>query len=117
MWLVFLPFTQREQRLRSDAERMLRGGDIRAALAAMSRHERHDYPPAWDPPPRIGWPEPEQPPVMDVMKVLAESSGGRKQPEWMSSHPYPENRIELIQRWLAEHPQEAQNLTRGRKLR
>jgi len=71
MWLVFLPFTQREQRLRSDAERMLRGGDIRAALAAMSRHERHDYPPAWDPPPRIGWPEPEQPPVMDVMKVLA----------------------------------------------
>jgi beta-barrel assembly-enhancing protease len=55
--------------------------------------------------------------LIDVMKVLAESSGGRKQPEWMSSHPYPENRIELIQRWLAEHPQEAQNLTRGRKLR
>jgi predicted Zn-dependent protease len=55
--------------------------------------------------------------LIDVMNVLAESSGGNRQPEWLSSHPYPENRIELIKRWLAEHPNEVQNLTRGRKLR
>ena len=71
IWFVFLPFTQREQRLRSDAERMLRDHNIGGAIAAMSQHPRDDYPPAWDPPPRIGWPEPEQPAVMDVMKVLA----------------------------------------------
>ena len=71
LWFPVIPFTQREQRLRSDAERLLRRGDISTAIAAMSRHERHDYPPAWDPPPRIGWPEPQQPPVMDVVAVLA----------------------------------------------
>jgi hypothetical protein len=71
IWLVFLPSTQREQRLRSDAERMLRGGEIARALAFMSQHDRDAFPPAWDPPPRIGWPEPERPAVMDVMKVLA----------------------------------------------
>lgn len=71
VWFIFLPFTQCEQRLRSDAERLLRRGDIAKGLAAMSRHERDEYPPAWDPPPRIGWPEPEQPAVMDLMQVLA----------------------------------------------
>jgi hypothetical protein len=50
---------------------MLRDHNIGGAIAAMSQHPRDDYPPAWDPPPRIGWPEPEQPAVMDVMKVLA----------------------------------------------
>jgi predicted Zn-dependent protease len=56
--------------------------------------------------------------MIEVMQVLAESSrGARRQPEWLSSHPYPENRIELIKRWLAEHPNEAEKLTRGRKLR
>ena len=39
----------------------------------MSRHERDDYPPAWDPPPRLGWPEAEQPAVMDVMRVTRRS--------------------------------------------
>jgi hypothetical protein len=71
VWFIFIPFTQREQRLRRVAERLLRRGDIAGGLAEMSRHERRDYPPAWDPPPRIGWPEPEQPAVMDVMQVLA----------------------------------------------
>jgi hypothetical protein len=76
VWFIFIPFTQREQRLRSDAERLLLRGDIAKGLAEMSRHERDDYPPAWDPPPRIGWPEPEQPAVMDVIKVLATEPAG-----------------------------------------
>ena len=55
--------------------------------------------------------------MIDVMEVLAASSKGARPPEWMASHPYPENRIELIKRWLAEHPNELERLTRGRKLR
>jgi predicted Zn-dependent protease len=55
--------------------------------------------------------------MIEVMQVLAESSKGNRQPEWLSSHPYPENRIELIKRWLAEHPNDVEKLTRGRKLR
>ena len=71
VWAGILPATQREQRRRSDAERMLRTGQIATALAEMSRHERGDYPPAWDPPPRIGWPEAEMPRMLDVMRVIA----------------------------------------------
>lgn len=55
--------------------------------------------------------------MIDVMKVLQEASKGSRTPEWLASHPYPENRIALIQRWLSEHPDAVQNLTRGRKLR
>jgi predicted Zn-dependent protease len=55
--------------------------------------------------------------MIDVMQVLAETSKGNRQPEWLSSHPYPENRIELIKQWLADHPNDVGKLTRGRKLR
>jgi predicted Zn-dependent protease len=55
--------------------------------------------------------------MIDVMNVLAESSKGNRQMEWLSSHPFPENRIELIKQWLADHPNDVGKLTRGRKLR
>ncbi len=35
--------------------------------------------------------------LIQVMKVLAEASGGNQQPEFMSTHPYPENRVEAIE--------------------
>ena len=54
--------------------------------------------------------------MIDVMKVLAEASKGSRTPEWLASHPYPENRIALIQQWLSENPNDLQKLTRGRKL-
>ena len=34
--------------------------------------------------------------LIEVMQVLAEASGGAKSPEFMSTHPAPENRIEKI---------------------
>lgn len=38
---------------------------------------------------------------LHVMQVLLESAGsGARQPEWLSTHPYPESRIEAIQRYL-----------------
>lgn len=46
-----------------------------------------------------------------VMEVLLEaSSGGARQPEWLSTHPYPETRIDRIKRLLAEnYPDRASN--------
>jgi predicted Zn-dependent protease len=54
--------------------------------------------------------------MIDVMKVLEASSKGGHPPEFMVTHPYPEHRIEAIERWLNEHPDQAKGLTRGRKL-
>jgi predicted Zn-dependent protease len=35
--------------------------------------------------------------LLEVMRILAESSGGNRAPEFMSSHPDPGNRREVIQ--------------------
>jgi len=37
---------------------------------------------------------------LGVMQVLAKSSGGARQPEWMSTHPYPGTRIKAIEKKL-----------------
>lgn len=43
--------------------------------------------------------------MIGVMKILAEAGGGGRQPEFFSTHPNPENRIEMIQRAIqAEFP-------------
>ena len=41
----------------------------------------------------------------DVMRILAEASGGQPSPEFFSTHPNPENRIENI-RWAVDNLQE-----------
>ena len=40
--------------------------------------------------------------LIQVMAILAEASGGARQPEFMSSHPDPGNRAERIQQAIAE---------------
>lgn len=40
--------------------------------------------------------------LIQVMKVLADSSGGKRQPEFMSTHPDPGNRTERIQAEIAK---------------
>ncbi|HEV7298339.1 MAG TPA: hypothetical protein VGN72_03170 [Tepidisphaeraceae bacterium] len=67
---MLLPVTQPPQQRRSEAERLLRANDLEAAIATMSRHAQSDYPPLWDPPPRIGWPEAEVPDVIAVLDVI-----------------------------------------------
>ena len=43
--------------------------------------------------------------MIRVMEALAQASGGSRQPEFLSSHPNPENRIEKIQAAIeAEFP-------------
>jgi beta-barrel assembly-enhancing protease len=41
--------------------------------------------------------------LMRVMEILEEASGGARQPEFMSSHPNPGNRIEHIQQAIQEY--------------
>lgn len=35
--------------------------------------------------------------MIGVMEILAQASGGQSQPEFFSTHPNPENRIQRIQ--------------------
>ena len=65
VWLPILPYTQPEQQLRRTVEQDLRNGRIRQAIATMSAHEPSDFPPHWDPPPRIGYGE-HEPDLFDL---------------------------------------------------
>jgi predicted Zn-dependent protease len=40
--------------------------------------------------------------MIRVMEVLAKGSGGSSQPEFMSTHPAPENRAERIKEAIAK---------------
>jgi hypothetical protein len=71
IWAAILPVTQPEQLNRRRAEDDLRNGRIEDALAEMSAHSPADYPPQWEPPPRIGYGE-RSPSIFDVMDVVVE---------------------------------------------
>lgn len=40
--------------------------------------------------------------MLDVMRILAESGGGSRQPEFFSTHPNPENRMEKLEAAIRE---------------
>lgn len=69
-WIIALPKTQAEQRLRWEVESEMKAGNIARGLGEMSRHRREDFPPQWDPPPRIGWDEEEIPTVVNVVEQM-----------------------------------------------
>jgi predicted Zn-dependent protease len=39
--------------------------------------------------------------MIEVMRILAESGGGGRQPEFFSTHPNPENRMARIEEAVA----------------
>lgn len=41
--------------------------------------------------------------MIDVMTILKEASGGSTRPEFMSTHPSPDNRIEKIKEYIKEY--------------
>jgi len=45
--------------------------------------------------------EPEA--MIEVMQILNEASGKQRSPEFLSSHPNPENRIQKIKEYIAKH--------------
>ncbi|OWK37787.1 hypothetical protein [Fimbriiglobus ruber] len=69
IWLPILPWTQAEQQLRSQVERDMNSGRIAEGLDVLSAHAQSDFPPQWEPPPRIGY-RASSPPILDVMDVL-----------------------------------------------
>jgi hypothetical protein len=75
VWLLVLPTTQREQRHRSIAETLLQSGRVDEAVRYMSAHNPSEFPPHWDPPPRIGYGE-RVPNLVDVL-LVCESADAR----------------------------------------
>jgi hypothetical protein len=69
IWLPILRWTQAEQQLRSRVEGDMKAGRIADALEVMSAHAQSDFPPHWDPPPRVGYGE-KSPHILGVMDVL-----------------------------------------------
>jgi hypothetical protein len=55
LWLPILPFTQREQRLKTQVETAMEQGRVADALAVMSEHRQNEFPPQWEPPPRLNF--------------------------------------------------------------
>lgn len=71
-WITILPFTQREQRNRRFVETALTRGEVAAALTYMSQRLPTDFPPHWDPPPRLGYGE-ATPDIFDVLKTAKQN--------------------------------------------
>jgi len=69
VWLPILPFTQKEQHLRWAVEREMRSGRIDEGLDLMSAHSPGDFPPHWEPPPRVGYRE-STPHILDIVEAL-----------------------------------------------
>ncbi len=71
-WAALLPFTQPEQRLARRVERVYRRDGPAAALALMSAHNRAEFPPDWQPPPRRFPGDSPTSEVLDMLEALAD---------------------------------------------
>jgi hypothetical protein len=72
-WTLVLPFTQREQRLRHDVEFLLTHGRLLEAVGTMSRYTPDDFPPHWDPPPWLAYPNPH-PPLIELLEIVLDQN-------------------------------------------
>lgn len=77
-WIFVLPWTQPEQINKRSAEKLLRAERVKEAVAFMSDHDRGDFPPHWDPPPRPGYGE-LKPPVDEILDVVL----AQESPQWV----------------------------------
>jgi hypothetical protein len=75
IWALVLPFTQPEQQLRRTVEQALYQGRLKDGLDVMLAHDLHDFPPHWNPPPRIGYANmrPSLPDIVDLIDERSES--------------------------------------------
>lgn len=69
VWIGILPLTQPEQQLAWRLERALRAGRLEEAATLLAAHERADFPPHWDPPPRLAYGQ-TFPPAQSVYQEL-----------------------------------------------
>lgn len=56
-WLPVLPFTQPEQQNQRQVDELMRAGEVKQAIHQMSKLQRDDFPPHWEPPPHFGYGE------------------------------------------------------------
>jgi hypothetical protein len=70
-WLPPMLITQPEQQKRRHVEALLRSEELQQAFAFMSEHRRSDFPPVWDPPPRLGYGE-RTPTAADIAAALVQ---------------------------------------------
>jgi hypothetical protein len=72
VWAFILPFTQPPLRLAHKAEALVLSDRFVDGLREMSRHERSDYPPLWNPPPKPEHGD-RQPGVVAIVQGLIEA--------------------------------------------
>ena len=72
-WVPVLYLTQPEQMLRRRVDDLLRGNEIDEALSLMSAHAERDFPPFWEPPPRITYGE-HHPDILEIAARLADAA-------------------------------------------
>lgn len=70
IWIPILPGTQSEQQLRGRVERLMKSGNIQDGLSLMSEHTLKDFPPHWDPPPRISFGR-DRPSIVNTTELIA----------------------------------------------
>ena len=68
IWIPPMFVTQPEQMRRRSVERAIRSGRIADAVAILTKHERDDFPPYWDPPPRVTYGETKH--ILDVTEAV-----------------------------------------------
>lgn len=73
-----LAAAQPEQQLRTQVEDLFRAGDIKSAVLLMSRHQQSDFPPHWEPPPRLAFGK-ARPATWRVFKTALDEGA----PEWV----------------------------------
>lgn len=72
--VAFVPLliiSQPEQINRREAERLLKQGNVPKALAVMSERSQEDYPPHWNPPPKLGYRE-NTPSLIEVREAMSQ---------------------------------------------
>lgn len=103
VWAPILPLTQTQQRLAGQVERLMRESRVPEAIRLLSAHRPDEFPPAWDPPPRVGYND-EGANLLDVMQHLARGPAST----WVRANyidkferEYVDNRFPRKDRWAA----------------
>ena len=94
VWLVILPRTQPEQRLRHAVETDFSQRRIADAVHKMSGHRPEDFPRHWDPPPYVAYAEEGQLPLLDVLEVVIDPAV----PAWIQD-VYAEKLENQLREW------------------
>lgn len=72
VWIPILPLTQPPLQLKHEVDRLLERGLVERAVRLMSAHERTDFPPNWDPAPRVAEFGSFDPPLPLVLRATRE---------------------------------------------